>query len=67
MKAKLNRAQEVAHISREIQLGRSEYKGVKLPKPQTCGTITQRISYANMVAVGVYNRIYGTNDLNQIL
>lgn len=66
MKAKLNRAQEVAHISREIQLGRSEYKGVKLPKPQMCGTYTQRRSYADMVAEGVYNRLYGTTDLNQV-
>jgi hypothetical protein len=42
----MNKHEQQQHIQRAILAGLDYYQGVKLPSPQTTGTLTQQQSYA---------------------
>lgn len=42
----MTKHQQREHIQRSIMAGLDYYQGVKLPSPQTTGTLTQQKAYA---------------------
>lgn len=50
-----NELQEIERIANAILRQDNEYKGIKLPKGQTCGTHYQQRSYALIKARELFN------------